>query len=218
MTIKYSITGYSIMRNKLKKPAGFTLIELLVVISIIAILVGLIMPVYSSVMYKARATDAASYVNQIRVALTSYQNDYGDWPPPLLTNTNASGDAYLVASTNSPPATNAFVWTALYQTLTATGPTNALATNNARRIVYMQIPVKYLNNTTTPTNSTTFFDPWKNEYNLAADVNSDNLISGLPQTVGTTVTNTNLSINASLAIWSYGGTPSNVSKYITSWK
>ncbi|MGB8355990.1 MAG: type II secretion system protein [Chthoniobacteraceae bacterium] len=207
------------MLNKLKKLQAFTLIELLVVIVIIGILAGLVLAASSSVMYKARATDAASYINQIRVALTSYQNDYGDWPPPLLTNTNtypSTGDAYLIASTN--PATTNYVWTSLYNTLTATGATTNLASNNSRHIVYMQIPTKYLNNTTNPTNSVTFFDPWKNEYNLAADVNGDNTIANLPQTTGTTVPNTSLTINASLAIWSYGGTPSNTSKYVISWK
>jgi len=215
MNTKYSITGYWIMRNKRKKQAGFTLIELLVVIAIIAILAGLVLSVSSTVMYKARATDAASYISQIRVALSSYQNDYGDWPPPILASTNSTGDAYLLASSNAPPATSAYVWTSLYQTLTATGATTNLATNNSRHIVYMQIPTKYLDNVTNPM---TFFDPWKNEYNLAVDVNGDNAIASLPLTSGTTTPNTNLTINASLAIWSYGGTPTNTAKYITSWK
>ena len=221
--------GAKTPRKAVVKPAfarndalrGFTLIEILVVIVIISILVAMAFPVYNTVLYRARATDALSMINQVRVALNAYQNDYGDWPPPILTNanTNTFGNSLFIASTNAKPATNQQVWTSLYQTLTATGPTNTLATNNSRRTVYMQIPIKYLNNQTNPTNSTTFFDPWQREYNLEVDLTGSNVIAGLPQTTnGSVGPNTNMTINASLAIWSYGNYPTNAANYIINWK
>jgi len=194
---------------------------------IIAILAGFAFPVYNMVLYRARATDAASMINQLTVALKSYQNDYGDWPPAILTNTNFTGDAYIIASTNqnNVPASVSSLWTDLYRTLigwpggTAT-QTNFLNSNNSRRTVYIQIPQKYLNvqNASNFTTVTTFYDPWLREYNLAADVNGDNILAGLPQTTSGAGMNTNLTVNATLAIWSYGGTPTNASLYIVNWK
>lgn len=54
---------------------GFTLIELLVVIAIIAILAGMIFPVYARARNSARKTVCASNLRQIGEALTMYAND-----------------------------------------------------------------------------------------------------------------------------------------------
>ena len=54
---------------------GFTLIELLVVISIIAILAGLAMPVFSTALRKGRITDSLSNCKQINLALRMFASD-----------------------------------------------------------------------------------------------------------------------------------------------
>ena len=60
---------------------AFTLIELLVVISIIAILAGLAMPVYTKVIMNGRQADAMSNARQIGLGLRLYANDYdGNYP------------------------------------------------------------------------------------------------------------------------------------------
>ena len=219
ITKSFIIAFWTTRSKKLNWRRGFTLIELLIVISIIGILVSLSFPAFNIVLYKAKAVDAAAMASQIRVALSAYQNDYGDWPIAILTNTNTTGDSYLIASTNASPPTGSIVWTDLYRTLTASGNTNFLSSNNSRRIVYMQLPVKCLNNQVTPTNSTTFFDPWQREYNLAVDSNGYNVIAGLPATTKNSLgPNTNMTINASLAIWSYGNAPTNAGNYIVNWK
>ncbi|MEO6788867.1 MAG: type II secretion system protein [Chthoniobacteraceae bacterium] len=64
--------------SKLPKGArtqGFTLIELLVVISIIAILAGFAMPVFTSAQKKGRITDSVSNCKQTVLALRMYADD-----------------------------------------------------------------------------------------------------------------------------------------------
>ena len=60
------------MKNSLR---AFTLIELLVVITIIAILVGIGLPVFSSVQEKARATQDMNNLRQLGIATQTYLND-----------------------------------------------------------------------------------------------------------------------------------------------
>ena len=67
-------TSHSSMIIKKSKKA-FTLIELLVVITIIAILAGIALPVFSSVQIKGQQTKALSNAKQIALALRLYASD-----------------------------------------------------------------------------------------------------------------------------------------------
>jgi prepilin-type N-terminal cleavage/methylation domain-containing protein len=78
--------------------SGFTLIELLVVISIIAILAGLAMPVFTSAMKKGRITESVSNCKQIVTSLRMYSgaND-GNYPTTTLPATGSTEGTALAA-------------------------------------------------------------------------------------------------------------------------
>jgi prepilin-type N-terminal cleavage/methylation domain-containing protein/prepilin-type processing-associated H-X9-DG protein len=63
---------------------GFTLIELLVVIAIIAVLAGILFPVFARAREKARQTACNSNERQIGLALTMYAGDYDDLLPVYI--------------------------------------------------------------------------------------------------------------------------------------
>ncbi len=67
-----------------KGKKAFTLIELLTVIAIIAILAGIIVPVFAKVKDNANRANDMSHMNQLRTALGLYREDQGAYPPQLL--------------------------------------------------------------------------------------------------------------------------------------
>ncbi len=67
--------------HAIQKRRGFTLIELLVVISIIALLIGILLPALSRSRESARSTGCAANLQQIGIGLTLYFNDFPDYLP-----------------------------------------------------------------------------------------------------------------------------------------
>jgi prepilin-type N-terminal cleavage/methylation domain-containing protein len=67
---------------KCSRNIGFTLIELLVVIAIIAIVAGILFPVFAQARERARASSCLSNLKQIGTGLYMYLQDYDEAYPP----------------------------------------------------------------------------------------------------------------------------------------
>lgn len=73
---------------------GFTLIELLVVIAIIALLAGILFPVFSRARDKARQAACTSNLKQIGNAFYMYLQDWDEMMPPVSRNDAGVGTVY----------------------------------------------------------------------------------------------------------------------------
>ena len=79
---------------------GFTLIELLVVISIIALLIGLILPALSSAQKSAKSIECLNQQKQMGIAVVVYQEDHQSYFPPARYDDNDGTYAWDVIERN----------------------------------------------------------------------------------------------------------------------
>src|SRR5262245_11840716 len=92
---------------------AFTLIELLVVVAVIAILAGILFPVFAQVREKARQATCLSNAKQIALAMAMYLQDYDEALLPVAMTTG------LPAQPSSPNPllrhADILMWTQLLQ-------------------------------------------------------------------------------------------------------
>jgi prepilin-type N-terminal cleavage/methylation domain-containing protein len=86
-------------RNRLQ-PNAFTLVELLVVIGIIAILVGILLPVINRVKYATYRADTENEISQISNACNAYYSTYHAYPGPFSNFETQWGGGGMAGSSN----------------------------------------------------------------------------------------------------------------------
>jgi len=192
-------------------------VELLVVISIIALLAGLALPALSGAINSAKKAKANAMINQLKVAVTAFNTEYGTWPD----SGNNTEDAQIPNDV-------------LYATLVgASGNAKSETTGgNTRDIPFMEFNNSDLD---IPSAPTMFVDPWwrtskdqtDQNYWIKLDYDYNNQLS-VPDpsqaTGDTSYASTVLQINAGVAIGDPGPPLSgnktntaNPSKMLHSW-
>src|SRR5262249_14435036 len=68
-----------------RRSSGFTLIELLVVISIIAVLIGILLPSLTAARMQGQAMKCAANMHDVATAMSGYLSDWnGTYPPAYI--------------------------------------------------------------------------------------------------------------------------------------
>ena len=147
---------------EMKSGRAFTLIELLVVIVIIAVLMGVAFPVFSSIQNQARKTQAKNDVTQIATAVNAFYTEYGKYPLP----STASGDGYSVGDGTTPSK-------ALFDALRGSD-----LNLNPRQIIFIS-PAEDTTQTSPKGklgSDGQFHDPWTSPYSIRVDADYDNKV------------------------------------------
>ena len=154
---------------------GFTLIELLVVIAIIAILLGLVFPVFQGVLERAKKVQAKNDLTQIVTAVNAFYTEYGRYP----INSSTAADTYFGSGSAPSGSTSGGTNDVLFNELRACGATtpscSTTATLNTRQIAFISPPVLSTGATRSGIGSNgQYYDPWGNPYEIEIDGNYDN--------------------------------------------
>jgi prepilin-type N-terminal cleavage/methylation domain-containing protein len=147
---------------EMNRVRAFTLIELLVVIVIIAVLMGIAFPVFSSIQNSARKTQAKNDVTQIVTAVNAFYTEYGKYPLP----STASGDGYSVGDGTTPSK-------AMFDALRGLDPLL-----NPRQVVFIS-PAEDASQASPKAkvgSDGQFHDPWTSPYTIRIDADYDNKV------------------------------------------
>lgn len=162
MVLNPNIPQHSSVHAAPLRNASFTLLELLVVIGIIAVLVGLVLPVFQGVQERAKKVQAKNDLTQIVIAVDAFYTEYGRYP------TDQSTDA---AATYGAGGTSSKV---VFDELRA-----KTATLNTRQIVFISPPED--TSQASPKGKIggdgQFHDPWSSAYAFRIDADYDNQVA-----------------------------------------
>lgn len=135
-------------RSRQASLRAFTLLELLVVISIIAVLAGILLPVGSGVLDRAKKVDAKVTMTSAITAIKAYQTEYGQYPtePPDAAGGGTPMDMTFDTGSSSPSSGQGGRNGLLFDVLRAlNNPTGgggagsaAYKALNSRKIVYFE--------------------------------------------------------------------------------
>lgn len=196
---------------KTSRKGAFTLIELLVVISIIALLAGLAFPALTGAMEAAQKAKATTMCNQLSIAITLYNTEYGVWP--TVGNNGTNGDF----TTSS--AVGDLCW-ALNGCRELDGSGSVSITSNSpnpRGIQFMS----FNKNDLASGSKREIISPYKKPtvanrtYKIKTDADYDNVITSIPIPSANNASGTAV---LGVAVWTYGDAAGTASKMLTSYK
>ena len=167
-----------------KRSDGFTLIELLVVIVVIAVLVGVSLPIITKVQNMSGKVQATSDMRNIKVAVINYYTDYRQYP---LTTVQSSAAGQLGDDTVfGDPVTPTYQSSVLFNALRGQNDATSMQINPSQT-VYWQGPLA--KNPSQPRNGIatadfndaynskvfagSLVDPWGSAYVVWIDANKD---------------------------------------------
>ena len=170
-------------RPSLRRRA-FTLIELLTVIAIIAILMGLLFPVFGVVKEQARKAEARAACVAIVNAARHYNTEYGKYPVLGNATTASAPDLWYGDTTLGAAKDNS----GLFNTLRAKAVASGAVDYNPRKIVFFEgkdakdpaAPKGGFSPTGGSGIVGAFYDPWGAQYNVILDSDYDNVITTVP--------------------------------------
>ncbi len=154
----------------------YTLVEILMVVGIIAILVGLAIPVLNSARATAKLNKAAAECNSIALAIKNFEAEYGQMPNPTGSAWGSGTNAFYMGQT---PKSNKMEWDGsdtekFYKTFFAmmigyqyddatktpvSGNADNGWDNNAKKIKFLDPTADYANNKG-------YLDPWGKPYSI----------------------------------------------------
>lgn len=154
----------------------YTLVEILMAVGIIAILVGLAIPVLNSARATAKLNKAAAECNSIALAIKNFEAEYGQMPNPTGSAWGSGTNAFYMGQT---PKSNKMEWDGsdtekFYKTFFAMmigyqyddatkTPVSGNAVNgwnnNAKKIKFLDPTADYANNKG-------YLDPWGKPYSI----------------------------------------------------
>lgn len=212
------------------KRRSYTLVEILMVVGIIAILVGLAIPVLNSARSSARLNKASAECNSIALAIKNFETEYGQMPNPAAASDGASAPTAtfnnLYAPTDNELKQESDVGTTsayykLFTMLTMYDPSNHTQKitsgykNNVKKMVFLDPPPSYAE-------GKTYLDPWGKPYMILYRVDGESSMEFSLYAGSSEVNDRKIKLLTPIAVYTGEGLPGNITvtettRYATSW-
>ena len=214
------------------KRRSYTLVEILMVVGIIAILVGLAIPVLNSARSSARLNKASAECNSIALAIKNFETEYGQMPNPAAASDGASAPSATSGFTNLAVLTgteiqkesdvgNTSDYYKLFTMLTMYDPSDHTQKitsgykNNVKKMVFLDPPPSYAE-------GKTYLDPWGKPYTILYRVDGESSMEFSLYAGSSEVNDRKIKLLTPIAVYTGEGQPGNITvtettRYATSW-